>query len=111
MAKEESAPQHGRRYVVDEIVEIWDNLGKHNLWKRILKNVVATTIVGETQTFNLAKKNGSLLSQSAYVLSQDPEMPLARLPTLAQLQQSLVIQADVLARWQKHSSWLSLAQF
>lgn len=52
MAKEESALQHGRRYAVEEIVEIWDNLGKNNLWKRILKNVVATSIVGETQAFN-----------------------------------------------------------
>lgn len=52
MAKEESALRHGRRYVAEYIVEIWDNLGKNNLWKRILKNVVATTIVGEIQAFN-----------------------------------------------------------
>ena len=52
MAKEESALLHGRRYVVEQMVEIWDNLGKNNLWKRILKNVVATTIVGEMQAFN-----------------------------------------------------------
>ena len=48
MAKEESALQLGRRYVVEQIVEIWDNLGKNNLWKRIFKNVVATTLLGES---------------------------------------------------------------
>ena len=50
MAKEESALQRGRRYVVEQIVEIWDNLRKNNLWKRILKNVVATTLLGESST-------------------------------------------------------------
>ena len=52
MANEESALRHGRRYVVEQIVEMWDNLGKNNLWKRILKNVVATTLLGEPQAFN-----------------------------------------------------------
>lgn len=52
MTKEESALRHGRRYVVEQTVEIWDNLGKNNLWKRILKNVIATTLVGETQSSN-----------------------------------------------------------
>ena len=52
MPEEESALRRGRRYVVEQIVEIWVNLGKNNLWKRILKNVVATTIVGEMQAFN-----------------------------------------------------------
>ena len=52
MAREESALQHGRRYVLEQIVEVWDNLGKNNLWKRILKNVIATTLLGESQAFN-----------------------------------------------------------
>ena len=52
MAKEESALRHGRRYVVEQTVEMWDNLGKNNLWKRILKNVVATTLLGESHAFN-----------------------------------------------------------
>ena len=52
MPEEDSALRRGRRHVVEQIVEIWDNLGKNNLWKRILKNVVATTIVGEMQAFN-----------------------------------------------------------
>ena len=34
------------KYGVKCILEIHDNLGKNNLWKRILKNVIATTIAG-----------------------------------------------------------------
>lgn len=52
MLEEKSALRRGRQYVVEQTVKIWDNLGKNNLWKRILKNVVATTIVGEMQAFN-----------------------------------------------------------
>ena len=52
MVKEESALQRGRRHVGEQIVAIWDNLGKNNLWKRILKNVVATTLLGELQAFS-----------------------------------------------------------
>ena len=46
-AKEESALQKGRQYVAKQALEIWDSLGKNNLWKRILKNVIATTLLGQ----------------------------------------------------------------
>lgn len=42
----ELASQRGRRYVAERVLEIWDNLQKNNLWKRILKNVIATTLLG-----------------------------------------------------------------
>ncbi len=42
----DSASQRGRRYVAEKVLEIWDNLQKNNLWKRILKNVIATTLLG-----------------------------------------------------------------
>lgn len=38
--------QKGRQYAVKRVAEILDNLGKNNLWKRILKNVTATTLLG-----------------------------------------------------------------
>ena len=47
MSEGESASQRGRRYVAERTLEIWDNLGKDNLWKRILKNVIATTLLGK----------------------------------------------------------------
>jgi hypothetical protein len=46
LAKEEAVLQRGRQYVAEQVTEIWDNLGKNNLWKRILKNVIATTLLG-----------------------------------------------------------------
>jgi len=30
----------------DGVQKIWQNLGTNNLWKRIIKNVIATTVVG-----------------------------------------------------------------
>ncbi|KAK4692880.1 hypothetical protein P7C71_g4409, partial [Lecanoromycetidae sp. Uapishka_2] len=45
MTAKESALQKGRRYAANRAIEIWDNLSKNNLWKRILKNVIATTLV------------------------------------------------------------------
>ena len=36
-----------RRYGAGRVAEILENLGKNNLWKRILKNTMATTIVGK----------------------------------------------------------------
>ena len=43
---EESALRRARRYGADRVVEIWDSLFKNNLWKRMLKNVIATTTLG-----------------------------------------------------------------
>lgn len=48
MTEKDSALQKGRQYAAKRVTEIWDNLGKNNLWKRILKNVIATTLLGET---------------------------------------------------------------
>ena len=45
-SESESALQKGRHYVVEQGIEIWDNLGRNNLWKRILKNFIATTLLG-----------------------------------------------------------------
>lgn len=42
----EPVAQRGRRYAAERVVEIWDNVQKNNLWKRILKNVIATTLLG-----------------------------------------------------------------
>lgn len=35
-----------RQYAVKRGAEIVENLGKNNLWKRMLKNMVATTMLG-----------------------------------------------------------------
>ena len=45
MTEKESVLQRGRRYAEKRAAEIWENLGKNNLWKRILKNVTATTLL------------------------------------------------------------------
>ncbi|KAF6224387.1 hypothetical protein HO133_010964 [Letharia lupina] len=45
MTEKGSALQRGRRYGDKRAAEIWENLGKNNLWKRILKNVTATTLL------------------------------------------------------------------
>lgn len=45
MAEKESVLQRGCRYGEKRAAEIWENLGKNNLWKRILKNVTATTLL------------------------------------------------------------------
>lgn len=34
------------QYVEDKALEISDDLGKNNLWRRMLKNILATTILG-----------------------------------------------------------------
>lgn len=41
-----------RQYAVKRGTEIVENLGKNNLWKRMLKNMMATTMLGaETYEF------------------------------------------------------------
>lgn len=41
-----------QRYAVKRGTEVVENLGKNNLWKRMLKNIMATTILGgETYDF------------------------------------------------------------
>ena len=44
--KSSSISQRVRRYGADRTIEIWENLFKNNLWKRILKNTVCTTVLG-----------------------------------------------------------------
>ena len=39
-----------RRYGEGRAAEILENLGKNNLWKRILKNTIATTVVGKSSS-------------------------------------------------------------
>ena len=41
-----SLPEIGH-YGVERVVEIWESLGKNNLWRRMLKNVLATTLAGK----------------------------------------------------------------
>ena len=53
MAKAVSFLRKGCDYAGERATEIWDNLGKNNLWKRILKNVVATTLLGTLLDFRL----------------------------------------------------------
>ena len=45
MSPIKSLVQKGGRYGEKRAAEIWVNLGKNNLWKRILKNVAATTLL------------------------------------------------------------------
>ncbi|CAD6571428.1 MAG: hypothetical protein ASARMPRED_004506 [Alectoria sarmentosa] len=45
MTEPESVFQRGRRFGEKRAAAIWENLGKNNLWKRILKNVTATTLL------------------------------------------------------------------
>ena len=45
MAEIRSVLQRGSRYGEKRAAEILENLGKNNLWKRILKNVTATTLL------------------------------------------------------------------
>ncbi len=45
MIEETSVLHRGGRYAEKRAAEIWENLGKNNLWKRILKNVTATTLL------------------------------------------------------------------
>lgn len=45
MLKQGSLFQRGACYGKRRAAEIWENLGKDNLWKRILKNVIATTLL------------------------------------------------------------------
>ncbi len=46
MAGEQTAFQRAGRYGVKRVQEVFENLRKDNLWKRILKNVIATTATG-----------------------------------------------------------------
>ena len=45
MSEKGSLFQKSGRYAEKQAAEIWDNLGKNNLWKRILKNVTATILL------------------------------------------------------------------
>ena len=47
MTKESPISQSAWQYFEKKVMEIWDNLVKNNLWKRILKNALATTILGD----------------------------------------------------------------
>jgi len=46
MAAEKSALQRAHHYGAKRSQKIFENLNKDNLWKRILKNVIATTAAG-----------------------------------------------------------------
>ena len=45
MTGKESVLRKGGRYGEKRAAEIWENLEKNNLWKRMLKNVTATTLI------------------------------------------------------------------
>ncbi|KAL6715214.1 hypothetical protein ACLMJK_007478 [Lecanora helva] len=45
MLEEASLLQRGLSFLTERGTATWDNLGKNNLWKRILKNVIATTLL------------------------------------------------------------------
>lgn len=45
--EETSTLQRGCRNTVKRVAEIWGDLQNNNLWKRILKNVLATTVLGK----------------------------------------------------------------
>jgi len=45
------ASLHGiRRYGAKRALEIYENLGRKNLWQRMLKNTTATTVAGKSKT-------------------------------------------------------------
>lgn len=46
MARAIPVVRRAREYAADRALAIWDNLGENNLWKRMLKNVIATTTMG-----------------------------------------------------------------
>ena len=46
MAGEQTAFQRAGHYGVNCVQKIFENLKKDNLWKRILKNVIATSTTG-----------------------------------------------------------------
>ena len=46
MAGEQSSPQGAHFFGVERVQEIFEKLKSDNLWKRILKNVIATTAAG-----------------------------------------------------------------
>lgn len=71
-----------RRYGVRRAVEILENLGKNNLWKRILKNTMATTAVGKSSSVVVAvymKAHAPI--KSAYLSYQASVIQLAKPPT------------------------------
>jgi len=43
---EENVQPAVQRGLAEKVINIWDNLQKNNLWKRIIKNVIATTMLG-----------------------------------------------------------------
>ena len=45
MTEKEPMLERAGRYVGQRAADIWESLGKNNLWKRILKNVTATTLL------------------------------------------------------------------
>lgn len=64
MAEKGSVLQRGRRYGEKRGAEIWENLGKNNLWKRILKNVTATTLL---VSISLIPGSRTAIGKAAYL--------------------------------------------
>lgn len=64
MIEKESVLERGRRYGEKRAAEIWENLGKNNLWKRILKNVTATTLL---VSISLIPGSRNVIGKAAYL--------------------------------------------
>lgn len=64
MAEKGSVLQRGGRYGSKRAAEIWGNLGKNNLWKRILKNVTATTLL---VSISLIPGSRATIGRAAYL--------------------------------------------
>ena len=56
--------QKGGRYGAKRAAEIWEKLGKNNLWKRILKNVTATTLI---VSISLIPGSRATIGRAAYL--------------------------------------------
>jgi len=98
MVEAESAVQQGRRHVAEHASEIWVNLRKNNLWKRIVKNVITTILLGRILGNAQERQSFTHVLQSAYVSSQAPRRRLVKLLTSARLLLSSLILAEGSAR-------------
>ena len=64
MAEKGSVLQRGGRFGAKRAAGIWENLGKNNLWKRILKNVTATTLL---VSISLIPGSRATIGRAAYL--------------------------------------------
>lgn len=69
-----------RRHGADYVADVLDNMGKRNLWKRMLKNTMATTAAGK-RTTHIGESDTHYFEKSVFVSYQEPKLLSARLRT------------------------------